>query len=159
VAALHAGDEVVRLPRFLASIADLNSTCDDLLRFLRALEGGRLFRDPGTWRRMRARWRRFSFPLDRAALRQPSWPIEYGLGVMRFRLPRFLTPFRPVPEVVGHTGSTGTWLFHAPEPDLYLTGAVNQVTAGAIPFRVVPAVLRAVAGDLQKVIPSSAETR
>jgi D-alanyl-D-alanine carboxypeptidase len=150
VAALHAGDEVVRLPRFLASIADLNSTCDDLLRFLRALEGGRLFRDPGTWRRMRARWHRFSFPLDRAALRQPSWPIEYGLGVMRFRLPRFLTPFRPVPEVVGHTGSTGTWLFHAPEPDLYLTGAVNQVTAGAIPFRVVPAVLRAVAGDLQR---------
>jgi len=145
VAALYAGGEVAQFPSFLASIADLNSTCEDLLGFLRALVEGRLFRDPGTWQRMQARWYRFSLPLDRAAIRQPSWPIEYGLGVMRFGLPRFLTPFRPVPQVVGHTGSTGTWLFHAPEPDLYLVGAVNQITAGAVPFRVVPRVLRALA--------------
>jgi D-alanyl-D-alanine carboxypeptidase len=145
VAALYAGAEVVQLPRFLASIGDWNSTCDDLIRFLKAVVGGRLFRDPGTWHRMQARWHRFSFPLDRGALRQPGWPIEYGLGVMRFQLPRVLTPLRPVPLVVGHTGSTGTWLFHAPEPDLYLTGSVNQVTAGAIPFRVVPKLLRVVA--------------
>ncbi|MDP3719312.1 MAG: serine hydrolase domain-containing protein [Acidobacteriota bacterium] len=144
VAALYAGTEVVRLPSFLSSISDMNSTCDDLVRFFKGVNGGGLFRDPGTWLRMQARWRRFSFPLDRAALRQPSWPIEYGLGVMRFRLPRFLAPFRPVPQVVGHTGSTGTWLFHAPEPDLYLAGAVNQVTAGAVPFKLVPRVLRAV---------------
>ena len=149
VAALYAGMEVARFPSFLASIGDMNSTCEDLIRFLRAVVGGRLFRDPGTWRRMRARWRQFSLPLDRAALRQPGWPIEYGLGVMRFRLPRFLTPFRPVPQVVGHTGSTGTWLFHAPEPDLFLAGAVSQIAAGAIPFKVVPRVLRAVA-DGQK---------
>lgn len=145
VAALYAGMEVVRFPSFLASIGDLNSTCEDLSRFFRAVVGRRLFRDPGTWRRMQARWRRFSLPLDRAALRQPSWPIEYGLGIMRFRLPRFLTPFRPVPQVIGHTGSTGTWLFHAPEPGLFLAGAVNQITAGAIPFKVVPGILRVVA--------------
>ena len=145
VTALFAGAEVVRFPVFLASIADMNSTCDDLIQFFKAVVGGRLFRDPGTWRRMCARWRRFSLPLDRASLRQPSWPIEYGLGVMRFRLPRFLTPFRPVPQVIGHTGSTGTWLFHAPEPDLYLAGAVSQITAGPVPFRVVPRVLRAMA--------------
>jgi CubicO group peptidase (beta-lactamase class C family) len=149
VAALYAGEEVVRFPRFLASISDLNSTCDDLLRFLKAIVSGGLFRDSGTWRRMQARWRRFSLPRDRAALRQPSWPIEYGLGVMRFRLPKFLSPFRPVPQVVGHTGSTGTWLFHASEPDLYLTGAVSQMSAGAIPFKVVPRILRVMA-DGQK---------
>lgn len=143
VVALYAGTEVFRLPRFLASIGDMNSTCEDLLRFYRAVVGGRLFRDSGTWQRMQARWRRFSFPLDRTALRQPGWPIEYGLGIMRYRLPRLLTPFRRVPHVVGHTGSTGTWLFYAPELDVYLAGAVNQITAGAVPFRVVPQVLRA----------------
>jgi len=37
------------------------------------------------------------------------------------------------------------WLFHAPEPDLYLAGAVNQMSAGAVPFKVVPSVLRALA--------------
>lgn len=156
VAALYAGADVLHVPRFLASIGDLNSTCDDLLRFLEAAVGGRLFRDPGTWRRMQACWRRFSFPLDRAALRQPSWPIEYGLGIMRFQLPRLLTPFRPVPQVVGHTGSTGTWLFHAPQPDLYLVGAVSQTAAGAVPFGVVPRVLRAVTGSLE---PPAAEGR
>ncbi len=145
VAALYAGEEVVRLPRFLAAIADLNSTCEDLLRFFRAAVGGRLFRDARTWQRAQSRWHRFSLPLDRAALRQPSWPIEYGLGVMRVRVPRLITPLQPLPQVVGHTGSTGTWLFHAPEPDLYFTGSVSQMTAGAVPFKVFPRVLRAVA--------------
>ncbi len=145
VAAVYAGSEVVRLSRFLTSIGDMNSTCEDLLRFYRAVVAGRLFRDSATWHRMQAHWRRFSFPLDRAALRQPSWPIEYGLGVMRYQLPRWLTPFRKMPQVVGHTGSTGTWLFYGPESDMYLAGAVNQITAGAVPFRVVPRVLRAVA--------------
>lgn len=145
VAALYAGDAVVRLPRFLSSIADLNSTCEDLLRFFRAAVGGRLLREPHTWDRMQARWNGFSLPFDLAALRQPSWPIEYGLGVMRVRIPRVFTPFRPVPAVVGHTGSTGTWLFHAPVPDLYFVGAVSQMTAGAVPFKVFPNVLRAVA--------------
>ncbi len=143
LATLYAGREIVEFPRFFASISDLNSTSDDLLRFLKAVERGGLFRSTATWDRMQARWSRFSFPTDRAAIRQPSWPIEYGLGVMRFRLPRALTPFRPVPAVIGHTGSTGTWLFHARELDLYLTGTVNQITAGAVPFRLVPKVLRA----------------
>jgi D-alanyl-D-alanine carboxypeptidase len=142
VAALRFGDAVIALPRFLSSIADLNATADDLLRFLRGLTTGELFRSPDTWPRMQARWNRFPLPLDRAALRQPGWPIEYSLGIMRFRLPRFLTPFRPLPAVIGHTGSTGTWLFHVPELDLLLAGTVNQITAGAVPFRFVPNVLR-----------------
>jgi len=142
-AALYAGPERVDFPLFFQSIFDLNSTCGDLLRFLRAGAEGRLFRDPSTWGRMATARGRFSFPRDRASLRQPGWPIEYGLGVMRFRLPRAFTPLSRVPEVVGHTGSTGTWLFHAPEPDLYLVGAVSQITAGAVPFRWVPRMLRA----------------
>lgn len=146
---LYAGAEAVRLPRFLASIGDLNSNCEDLIQFLRAMVGGRLFRDAGTWRRMQAQRYRFPLPLDRAALRQPSWPIEYGLRIMRFQIPRLLTPFQPVPKVLGHTGSTGTWLFYAPEMDIYFAGAANQISAGAVPFRVAPKILRAVAETLK----------
>jgi len=147
VATLYAGEHPVRWPRFLASIQDLYGTTSDLLRFLLSLRSGTLFRDPGSWPRMHGRLHRFGFPTDRAALRQPSWPIAYGLGVMEFRLPRPLTPFRPVPTVLGHTGSTGTWLFHAPELDVDLVGAVSQVTAGPLPFRIVPKILRAVAEE------------
>ncbi|WP_167856044.1 serine hydrolase domain-containing protein [Natronospirillum operosum] len=150
VPALYAGADVVQLPNFLADIGDLNSTCDDLTRFLKGLVNGGLFQNPDTWHQMQAHARTFSFPRDRAALRQPGWPIQYGLGVMRFQLPRLFTPFRPMPRVEGHTGSTGTWLFHAPKLDLYLTGAVNQVTAGAVPFKVVPRILKVFNATLAK---------
>jgi D-alanyl-D-alanine carboxypeptidase len=96
-------------------------------------------------------WRRFSHPMDRAAFRQPSWPIEYGLGVMRFQLPPLFTRLRRLPAVRGHTGSTGTWLFHAPELDLYLVGAVNQVEAGALPYRTVPRILGEAVQHLPRV--------
>ncbi len=143
VATVRAGEDVVSFPRFFSSIRDLDGTAEDLLRFLRGMIQGALFRSPDTWPRMQARWNRFPLPLDRAALRQPGWPIEYGLGVMRYQLPRLLAPFRPPPAVLGHSGSTGTWLFYAPELDLYLVGAVNQITAAPLPFRFVPRVLRA----------------
>ena len=69
-------------------------------------------------------------------------PIEYGLGIMRFRLPRLFTGMRRMPAVIGHTGSTGAWLFYCEELDLLLAGTVDQATAGAIPYRVVPKLLR-----------------
>jgi hypothetical protein len=63
-----------------------------MITFLRGLIGGELFHSPETLATMRSDWRRFGFPLDRAALRAPSWPIEYGIGMMRFRMPRLFTP-------------------------------------------------------------------
>jgi hypothetical protein len=61
--------------------------------------------------------------------------------MMRFKLPRWATPAAAVPAVIGHTGSTGSWLFHCPELDVYLAGTVDQATAGAVPYRFVPQVL------------------
>lgn len=70
-----------------------------------------------------------------AALRRPGWPIEYAHGVVRFQLPRWLAPASRPPTVIGHTGSTGRWAFHCPALDLDLVGTVDQVNAGALPFR------------------------
>jgi D-alanyl-D-alanine carboxypeptidase len=140
-AALWAGDEVLQVPLALAAVRDLNSTLDDQLTFIRALVTGRVFDDPATGGLMAERWGTFGFQLTLTP-RTPNWPIQYGLGMMRFRIPRLFSPFSPVPEVVGHSGSTGSWLFHCPERDLLLAGTVNQVTAGAVPYRVVPRLLR-----------------
>jgi len=118
--------------------------------FLRALIRGQVFEEPATLRLMQQRWNRFGFPLDRAALRAPGWPIEYALGMMRFRLPRAFTPLRPMPAVFGHTGSTGAWLLHCPELDVLLSGTVDQATAGGVPFRVVPEILRIVEDAARK---------
>jgi D-alanyl-D-alanine carboxypeptidase len=120
----------------------LVATAEDALAFLRALTRGEVFDDPATLALMQERWNRFCLSLDPAALRTPGWPIEYGLGMMRFRLPRLFTPFRPMPAVVGHTGSSGSWLFHSPLLDLLLVGTVDEASSGAGPFRFVPRLLK-----------------
>ena len=134
------------IPLAMASFGDLFGTVGDTLRFLRALVRGELFGDPGTLAAMQARWIRFGVPRDRAALRSPGWPIAYGLGLMRFRfrVPRVRTPTGAVPTMVGHSGSTGSWLFHCAQLDLLLSGTVDQATAGAVPFRFLPKVLKVV---------------
>jgi D-alanyl-D-alanine carboxypeptidase len=142
-AALWVEDRPLDRPLLLRSLRSIYSTTADLITFLRALTRGELFRDPATLHLMQERWNRFGLPRDRGALRAPGWPIEYAHGLMRFRVPRLFAPFAPVPLLVGHTGSTGTWLFHAPELDVFIAGAVNQAAAGAVPFRLVPKVLRA----------------
>ena len=87
---------------------------------------------------------RFGFPTDAAAARGPGWPIAGGLGIFHLQLPRIVTGFRRMPAVIGHTGSTGSWLFHVPEWDLYLAGTVDQAAGGQIPYRLLPELLRAV---------------
>jgi CubicO group peptidase (beta-lactamase class C family) len=107
------------------------STLDDQVRFLNALVGGQVFADPGTWARMHEHTHRIFFP------------IEYGLGVMRYAPPRWMSPAFRVPPLVGHSGSTATWLFHCPDLGLLLAGAFD-VAQPPLPFRFLPRVLRAV---------------
>lgn len=132
----------LHIPLMMRSLRGMYSTAEDTLVFLRSFVRGEVFQDSATLASMQQRWNRFSFPLDRAALRSPGWPIEYGLGIMRFRLPRVFTPLHPMPSVLGHTGSTGCWLFYCPQLDMLLSGSVDEVTAGAVPYRVVPKILQ-----------------
>jgi D-alanyl-D-alanine carboxypeptidase len=126
----------------MRSFQGIYSTVADLITFMRGIVRDELFPDTAPLAAMQARWNRFGIPRDRAALRAPNWPIEYGLGIKRFQVPRLLNGLRRMPPVIGHSGSTGTWLFHCPERDLYFAGTVDEVTAGAVPYRVVPRMLR-----------------
>jgi CubicO group peptidase (beta-lactamase class C family) len=143
-AAVWYRDRSLDIPQAMSSFGDLYSTVEDTIAFLRALTRGEVFDDPATLDLMTSRWTRFGFPRDMAALRAPGWPIQYGLGVMRFRfrIPRVRTPDGQVPELIGHSGSTGSWLFRCPQLDVLLSGTVNQATAGAVPFRFLPRLLR-----------------
>jgi D-alanyl-D-alanine carboxypeptidase len=130
------------IPQLMRSFQGIYSTATDLITFMRGLVRGEAFGDAVPLATMQARWNRFGIPRDRAALRAPNWPIEYGLGIKRFQVPRLFNGLRRMPPVVGHSGSTGTWLFHCPERDLYFAGAVDEVTAGAVPYRLMPRMLR-----------------
>lgn len=139
---LSANGEPLRIPLLIQSVKGIYSTAADMMKFMRRLITGQLFSKPDTLASMMSRWHRFGFPMDRAALRSPNWPIEYGIGMMRFRVPRVFTPLAPLPAVLGHTGSTGCWLFCCPELEVLLSGTVEDATAGALPFRITPKILR-----------------
>lgn len=139
---LRADGQVVEIPGLMQSFRGSYSTAGDTIAFLRALTRGEIFQKEETFALMQSRWNRFGFPLDRAALRAPGWPIEYGLGLMRFQLPRIFTGLKRLPAVIGHTGSTGCWLFWCPELDLYFSGSVDEASAGAVPYRLMPEMLK-----------------
>jgi CubicO group peptidase (beta-lactamase class C family) len=145
-APLWIGDKRWDMPLALGSfgadgamIAPLGET----IAFMRALIRGQSFDDPAIFDLMHARWNRFGLPLDRSAIQLPNWPIEYGLGMMRFQLPSLMNGLQRMPPVVGHTGSIGSWLFYCPELDLLTAGTFNQATASALPYSFVPKLLRA----------------
>ena len=60
-------------------------------RFMKALIAGTLFDDPRTAEWMRSDWKTFPFTLNPMRM---GWPIEYGLGMMRFRMPRLFSSQR-----------------------------------------------------------------
>jgi D-alanyl-D-alanine carboxypeptidase len=129
-------------PAFMRFIRGMYTTTADAIAFLRHWVRGEIFDDPATGAMVTRRWHRFGLPLDRAALRSPMWPIQYGLGMMRVDVPRVLSPIRPFIPFIGHTGSTGCWLFYCSQLETLVTGTVDEATAGALPYRITPKVLK-----------------
>ena len=120
---LRHRDRQLSIPLVLASergAGGIVSSAADQVRFLQALHAGELF-DPANLDRMQ-QWNRIFFPL------------EYGLGLMRYRLPRFLTPFGALPELIGHSGVTGSFSFSNPEAGLHIAGTFNQLDKPSRPY-------------------------
>jgi len=129
-------EKPLHIPLATRSFGDLFSTAADLLRFMRVLVQGEVFEDPSTVNLMTGRWHTFGFSPNPVRT-SPGWPIQYGLGMMRFHIPRLFSPLRPTPPVIGHSGATGSWLFYCQGLDVHLAGTVDQVAAAAVPFRFV----------------------
>lgn len=120
---LYHKDQPLHLPQAMASergAGAIVSTVPDSLRFLRAYFNGELFQKKHFPRLYR--WNRLFFPM------------QYGYGLMRFKLPRLMTLFRKTPELIGHSGSSGSFAFYAPEEKLYFAGTFNQLDEPARPF-------------------------
>ncbi|WEO77862.1 serine hydrolase [Cryobacterium sp. SO2] len=119
---IRSGTTDLRIPLAMASVraqGGLVSSAPDAIRFLRAFVAGAFFDV------------RHLSDLT-ASPHRVFGPISYGLGVMRFQIPRLLSPFAPIPVLVGHSGSTGTVLYHSPQHDLFITGAVNKLDSATV---------------------------
>lgn len=134
-ATVWMADEPLDRPLALRSFRDLYATVGDVLRFGRALFSGEVFDHAATADLLTRRFHRFGIPRGMVALRAPSWPIEYGWGVMRFKLSRVLAGGQRLPPLLGHTGSSGSWLWYAPTLRLLMAGTVDQTAAAFVPFR------------------------
>lgn len=56
---------------------------------------------------------------------------------MRIPLGGLSTLFMGKGELIGHTGTTGSFALYYPDKDLFLTGDTNQVANPALPVRLV----------------------
>lgn len=64
------------------------------------------------------------------------YPIRYSLGYMRIPLNGLTTLFIGKGELIGHSGSTGSFAFYYPSQDLFFVGDVNQMSNPALPVRI-----------------------
>jgi len=112
----------IHIPLFLTSTTnDIISTAKEQMIFLKAFFTGHFF--PKETIKELEQWNRIFFP------------FQYGIGIQKFYMPRFLSPFKPVPDMIGHCGSTGAVAFYCPEKDVYMTGTVNQSARPNIAFQ------------------------
>lgn len=115
--------ERLDIPQILTSMSTdggIISTLDEMSMFLKACMQGQLFSSASA-AQMR-HWNRLFFP------------IQYGYGLMRIKLPRWMTLFRTTPELIGHAGANGAFAFYAPHHDTYLIGPFNQLDAPRRPI-------------------------
>ncbi len=89
------------------------STSDELLKFIEAFFQGAFF--PKEYFESMKVWNRIFFPM------------QSGVGIHRFKLPWIFNPFGIIPELIGHSGLSGTLAYYSPEKDLYIAGTVNQI--------------------------------
>ena len=109
-------DKALSLPLAMASFGPdggIVSTSEESMIFLRAFFSGFLF--PKDYLNEMQSWNKIFFPM------------QYGLGMMRFKLPRIFSPFKATPEFIGHVGSSGSFAYYCPDKDVYFTGTVNQI--------------------------------
>lgn len=116
-------------PKFIKSCrasGSCISTARELMRFIKAFFGGELF-NQAVFQELDV--------INR--LQTSMYPIHYGAGFMRIPLGGFNTLFMGKGELIGHSGSTGSFAFYDSLKDLFFVGDVNQMANHALPIRMV----------------------
>jgi len=120
---IYCKNEILYRPKYLTDSYnyDLISTTVDVMRFLKAFFGGVLF--PKEVFEKLSVYRPLQITMG---------PQYYGGGYMQIPLGSILTLFMGKGELIGHSGSTGSFAFYYPRKDLYFVGDVNQMANPAL---------------------------
>jgi len=74
---------------------------------------------------------------------QWQFPLQYGLGTMYFALPPPFAQLTGLAPMWGHSGTTGSFLYYASDPDLFLAGTIDQAESKAKPFMLMRRIISA----------------
>ena len=121
---LYYKNNELNIPKAMTSFgADggLVSTSTDMLIFIEAFFGGRLF--PSTYIDELQEWNNIFFPM------------KSGIGIHLFKLPWIFNPTGAVPYFIGHSGLSGALAYYSPKENIYIVGTVNQVAHPDISFK------------------------
>lgn len=120
-------DKVLNRPMFICSCrasGGVVTTAREMMIFIKAFFGGKLFN---------------KIVFDELAnynkLQITMGPISYGGGYMRITLGGLLMPFMEKGELLGHSGSSGSFAFYYPQKDIFFVGDVNQFANPSLPIR------------------------
>lgn len=109
----------LHLPNYIASVTaegGVVSTAPELMIFLKAFFNGQFF--PKKDLEELKKWNLIWFPGQ----------FYFGIGLEKLWTPRFISPLKPIREIIGCWGQSGAFAFHHPNTDLYFTGTVNQLS-------------------------------
>jgi len=124
-------DKQINISKYLTSTNnDIISTTQDQMKFIRAFFNGYFY--PKEKLHQLEKWNTVFFP------------FQYGIGIQKFYTPRYLSPFKAVPDMIGHCGSTGSVAFYVPDENIYVTGTTNQQASPSTAFRTIMKIIFAV---------------
>ena len=115
----YYGSRRLWLPEYIASVTaegGIVSTAREVMIFLKAFFSGRFF--PKEKIEGLKKWN---------LILPPPGMFFYGIGLEKIWTPRILSPFKPIREILGFWGQTGSFAFHNPDSDLYFSGTTNQI--------------------------------
>ena len=107
------------VPNYMASITvegGIVSTADEAMCFLKQFFKGHFF--PREKIEGLKKWN---------IILPPPSLFYYGIGLEKLFIPRFVSPFKPIREILGFWGQTGSFAWYHPDTDLYFTGTTNQI--------------------------------
>ena len=134
---MYYKNKKLHLPNYIASVTaegGVVSTAMELMIFLKAFFNGRFF--PKEDLEELKKWNLIWFPGQ----------FYFGIGLEKLWTPRFISPFKPIREIIGCWGQSGAFAFHHPDTDLYFTGTVNQLSGfgHSAAFRAMIKIIKAV---------------
>lgn len=105
------------------------SSSADSLKFIQAFMQGELFDS--------------SHLADLQQWKSIGFPLQAGVGILRFKFPRIFSLFGRNQDLIGHSGISGAFAFYSPSSNVYLAGTINQLEDQTLPYKFMLKVVQA----------------